>query len=126
MAIEIPLSIGEVIVGGDKYVATLTIQKDGSTFNLSGYTTTATIKLASDTSKTVDATVALVTEASGIVSLTLTPTQTAALLPSVNFPDYAKLMDCIGDAKVTLDSDPTGDVVHSQALRFDLRRPVTS
>jgi hypothetical protein len=70
----------------------------------------------------LDHAVTITNAVSGICTLTLSDTETAALLAAETRPDYLALHPFIGDFKVV---EAGGDVVHAGPFSFDLRRPIT-
>lgn len=112
----------EVIVAGQAVVFTLTVTKDGATYNLTGKTLYATIRAKSRPNDVVhtdleDHAVALVTAASGIVSVTLNATKTAYLAPSTARP-------ATYEEPYLLQLRVAGDDYFPEALEFGVRRAI--
>ncbi len=120
-----PTKLGETIVAGNDYAITVTLTKDGATYDLSvGGTAVVTCSIRAE-GATKDAIaehdVTVTTAASGIVTLTLLDTETADLeVPSKKDTLETKLH--IGDFKVV---ENGGDVLHCGPFSFPVRRAIT-
>ena len=115
-------ALGEIVVAGNDYVIVATLTKDGATWNITGATVTCSIRpVGQSANVATDHAVVLTTAASGIVTLTLTDTETALFqVPAAQFPHQT--VEHVGDFKVV---ESGGNVVHSGLFSFQVRRAVT-
>ncbi len=117
-----PTELGEIIVGGDTYTFTVTLTKDGSTYDLTGFTVTCSIRPANSRENVItDHAVTLTTPSSGIVTLTLTSTETAKLAGPVK-RDTTKVVVNLGDFKV---DEGSSVITHCGPFSFEVRGAIT-
>ena len=117
-------SQGETLTGGDPYDFNHTLTKDGATYNLTGFTVTASIKQVGEVANIAglaDIAVTIVSAAAGTVKLPLTQTLSALLVLPPAGEDFATILHAC-DYKVV----ESGTVdVHSEGFTFTVRRPIT-
>ena len=115
-----------VITAGNDFAVTVTLtQNGGSTYDLSvGGTAVVTCSIRAEGANVdaiADHVVTVTTAASGIVTLTLTDTETADLqVPSKKATDSTKLH--LGDFKVV---ENGGNILHCGPFSFPVRRAIT-
>lgn len=110
------------IIAGADYEATATITKDGATYNLTGHTVTCSIVPRDHPQSVLIAShaVTLTTPASGIVTLSLSDTETDALRTD---PDPNTAVGHVADFKV---AESGGAVVYSEKFTVPVQRAITS
>ena len=109
----VQLASGEEMVAGNDWVFTLTITRDAVAVDITGATVTASLwQVNPDKEIIADHAVALTTAASGIVTLTVTDTESAAA-PAGKYR---------GDLKIVYSG---GVVENTQEFAFTVRRPRT-
>lgn len=115
-----PATLPTVVRGAD-YAVVATIQKDGATYDITGATVTCSVHDAihPQTGILNDHAVTLTTAASGIVTLTLTDTETLTLRAPLD-PTKSRLH--VGDFKVV---ESGGAVVFSVPFYVPVRNSVT-
>ena len=117
-----PTALGETIVAGNDYAFTITLTKDGSTYNVTSATVTCSIKEEGGSSDLIaDHAVTLTTPASGIVTLTLLDTETI-LLAQPDATDSLRSITHLADIKVV---ESGGAIVHCGPFSFPVRRAIT-
>ena len=112
--------LGEILVAGNDYVFTITVTKDGATFNISGATLTASIRSSSTNAKVIeDHAMTITDDANGIATLTLTDIESVLLtvptLPSRVVVHYV-------DVKVV---ESGGNIVNCGPFSFPVREAIT-
>ncbi len=110
------------ITQGDDYAVVATIQKDGATYDITGATVTCSIhdRRHPATGIINDHAVTITTAASGIVTLTLTDTETATLRAPHERSREARMH--VADFKVV---ESGGAIIHSEPVLIPVRRAVT-
>ena len=117
-----PVELGETIVGGDKYTFTVTLTKDGSTYDISGFTVTSSIRPDKARENVISGHAVTITDAAnGVVTLVLTPTETAGLAAPV-LRDTTKTVLHIGDFKV---DEGSSVITHCGPFSFPVRGAIT-
>ena len=114
--------VPQAVVAGDDYQFVGTITTNGSTFNLTGYTVTASVYDERDPANKLqtDHAVTLTTAASGIVTITFTAAQSATF--HTNPLSYDSGVAHIADFRCVSGS---AAVVHSDPWRLFVRGKIT-
>lgn len=114
--------VPQVVVAADDYAFQGTITSNGATFNLTGYTVTASVYDERDQANKLqtDHAVTLTTAASGIVTITFTAAQSATFHTSPF--DKSETIPHIADFKCV---SGAGAIVHSDPWRLQVRGAIT-
>ena len=122
MAKLTPVRQTEIVTEGDNVVFPFTLTKAGSTYNITGFTITATIRKAGALTPVItDHAVAIVSGAAGTVTLTLTKAESELLSGPVSGDPY-ELVEHVGDILVV---ESASIDVHCGPFSFNVRRKIT-
>ncbi len=117
-----PTELGETIVGGDTYTFTVTLTKDGATYDLGGFTVTCSIRPDKGRENVITEHAVTITDAAnGVVTLVLTSTETATLAAPV-LRDTTRTVLHIGDFKV---DEGSSVITHCGPFSFPVRGAIT-
>ena len=114
----------DVVTIGDDFVFTVTITKNGATYDITGATLTMEIKeqgTSSDITPLVTKAGVITDATNGVATFTLTDTDTGGL-SSPDISSSTAVVTHIGDIKVV---ESGGNVYHPGLFRFDARYPIT-